>query len=83
MRGKEKCAILKAIRIRLAEVNNIEYTPHPCNNTRDCIGTCNQCDNESLWLLHTLKMKEKEGFPITYSLNSINKENKKKIKRQQ
>lgn len=69
MNGKYKCALLKSIRVRLAELNNISYTPHPCNNTEDCKGTCDVCDAESQWLLHTLKNLENKGFPIIYSLS--------------
>lgn len=71
MRGKEKCNLLKSIRIRLAEVNNIAYSPHPCNNTDECLGTCEMCDKESLWLLHALRKKEEAGFPVSYTLSSM------------
>ena len=68
MRGKDKCAILKSIRIRLAELNHISYSPHPCENKGDCPGTCEACDAESQWLLMTLKSMEEKGFPVIYSL---------------
>ena len=68
MTGKEKCEILKSIRVRLAELNHISYTPHPCNHIGDCYGTCSVCDSESLWLLATMKEMEKKGYPIIYSL---------------
>ena len=68
MRGKDKCEILKLIRIRLAEINHISYTPHQCNNKGDCLGTCEACDAESQWLLKTLKSMEDKGFPVIYSL---------------
>ena len=68
MTGKEKCTILKSIRVRLAEVNNIPFTPHPCYNIGDCNGTCSVCDAESQWLLSTMKEMEKKGYPIIYSL---------------
>ena len=71
MKGKDKCNLLKSIRIELAEVNNIAYTPHSCDNTEECPGTCDMCDAESLWLLHTMKRMEKKGFPISYSLDDI------------
>ena len=58
MTGKEKCTILKSIRVKLAEVNNITYTPNPCNSIGDCYGTCNVCDTESQWLLSTMKEME-------------------------
>lgn len=68
MKGKEKCEFLKSIRIRLAELNNISFTPHPCNNKGDCLGTCEACDAESEWMLMTLKSMEEKGFPVIYSL---------------
>ena len=68
MTGKEKCEILKSIRVRLAEVNSIPYSPHLCNNTGDCYGTCCACDAESQSLLSTMQEMEKKGFPIIYSL---------------
>ena len=72
MTGKEKCAILKSIRVSLAEINNIPFTPHPCNSTGDCSGTCSVCDAESQWLLSTMKEMEKKGYPIIYSLLDSN-----------
>lgn len=69
MTGKDKCALLKFIRIRLAELNNITYTPHPCDNTEDCSGTCEMCDAESKWLLRTMRKLERKGFPVVFSLN--------------
>lgn len=71
MNGKEKCTLLKSIRVRIAELNNIAYVPHPCNNTEDCNGTCQICDAESRWLLHTMKEMELKGYPIIYSLDGI------------
>lgn len=68
MTGKEKCSILKSIRVRLAEANNIPYIPHNCDNIGDCSGTCSLCDAESQWLLSTMRNMEKKGFPISYSL---------------
>ena len=69
MTGKDKCALLKSIRVRLAVLNNITYSPHPCNNTEDCSGTCEMCDAESKWLLYTMRKLERKGFPITFSLS--------------
>ena len=71
MNGKDKCALLKSIRVRLAEINNITYTPHPCNNTMECNGTCELCEAESKRILDTMKEREKKGYPILYSLNEL------------
>ena len=73
MKGKDKCTLLKSIRVRLAEWNNITYSPHPCNNIGDCSGTCEMCDAESKWLLYTLRQLERKGFPITFSLSETDK----------
>lgn len=73
MNGKKRCEILKSIRIRLAELNNISFTPHPCNNKGNCPGTCEACDEESKWLLNTLKNMEDKGFPVIYSLYDIDR----------
>ena len=72
MTGKEKCKILKSIKVWLAEVNHIPYTPHLCNDIGYCCGTCSECDSESQWLLSTMKEMEKKGYPIIYSLFEIN-----------
>lgn len=80
MTGKEKCAILKSIRVRVAEINNIPYTPHPCDNTGDCYGTCRMCDAESQWLLQTMKEMEKKGFPISYSLYDLRISHSEEVK---
>ena len=79
MTGKEKCAILKSIRVRLAEVNNIAYTPHSCDSIGDCFGTCSVCDAESQWLLSTMKEMEKKGYPIFYSLLDLDQFNSKSV----
>lgn len=80
MNGKDKCMLLKTIRIRLAELNNIEYKPHYCNNSDDCSGTCEMCDNESKRILQEMKRLERKGFPIIYSLNGIDDPNLDKNK---
>lgn len=79
MTGKEKCTILKSIRVRLAEVNNIQFIPHLCDNIGDCKGTCSVCDAESQWLLSTMKEMEKRGYPIIYSLLDANKFQSEKV----
>ena len=71
MTGKEKSEILKSIRVMLAELNKISYTPHACNNIGDCKGTCSVCDAESKWLLSSMKVLEKKGFPVYYSLLNL------------
>lgn len=79
MTGKDKCKLLKSIRLRLAELNNITYVPHFCDSIEDCNGTCMMCDEESTWLLKSMKALEKKGYPIIYSLNDIDGCNSSKL----
>lgn len=44
--GRKICEVLKAIRRRIALLNNIEYQEHICDNQDDCIGTCALCEKE-------------------------------------
>lgn len=44
MTGKEKCELLKAIRINIAEMNGIEYYPAQCDHQGNCPGFCPRCD---------------------------------------
>lgn len=64
MDGKTKCKILKGIRQRIADINEIEYAPHPCSATGNCLGTCPQCDNELLWLEKQLLSKTESGMRV-------------------
>lgn len=62
MDGKTKCRILKGIRQRIADINNIEYEPHPCEIQGCCLGTCQMCDKELEWLTMQLEQKEVAGY---------------------
>lgn len=64
MEGKTKCRILKGIRQRIADINGIEYEPHPCTNAEDCIGTCSMCDKELEWLENQISNKKAEGLHV-------------------
>ena len=64
MDGKTKCSILRGIRQKLAEANDIAYEPHPCHNRGNCLGTCPMCDSELLWLDLQINKRRQEGYPI-------------------
>jgi len=49
-RGKKLCELLKSIRVKIAEANNIDYEPHECHNEKNCSGTCPLCDAELEYL---------------------------------
>ena len=40
MRGKDKCKILKEIRQRIADENDIPYVTRECSYQGECTGTC-------------------------------------------
>lgn len=71
MDGKTKCRILKGIRKRIAEINGIEYEPHPCNNRGNCKGTCVMCDYELSWLWLQLQEKVAKGYRVYLSKKEI------------
>lgn len=71
MKGKELCDFLKGIRKNIALYNGIDYTPHECNNTEDCSGTCPLCEHEAQILLTELKKREEEGHCIITDRRAI------------
>ncbi len=46
MTGKELCNLLRQIRRKIAETNEIEYLSADCHNEEECLGTCPKCDAE-------------------------------------
>ena len=44
--GKQKCEILRRIRIDIAERYGLKYNPTECTHEGDCSGTCPKCDAE-------------------------------------
>lgn len=45
-RGKEKCELLKSIRLLVADKYGLDYKPSECTHQGDCSGTCPKCDAE-------------------------------------
>ena len=55
MKGKDKCAYMKKLRIELAEKYNIPYEPKVCTyKGDDCLGTCKVCDKELKYLTENI-----------------------------
>ena len=76
--GTEICRTLKAIRKRIAELNNLEYTPEECTHENECTtGTCAACEEELCFIESQLKEKLLLGETISidgiYSLESNEK----------
>lgn len=47
MTGKEKCTLLKQIRIEVANANNIDFSTVDCPQPDGCAGTCPRCEAEA------------------------------------
>ena len=64
MVGREKCRILKQIRQRIADENEIPYETRECTHTGNCSGTCPYCENEVRYLETQLKKRASLGKGI-------------------
>ena len=64
MLGKRKCEILKEIRQRIADENEIPYKTHECNFKGECSGTCPFCESEVRYLEGELKKKASLGKKV-------------------
>lgn len=65
MLGKEKCRILKEIRQRIADENEIPYVTRECRHQGDCRGTCPRCESELRQLEQALEARRSAGKRIT------------------
>lgn len=63
-RGKYTCKILKEIRKKIAEENDIEYITSECHFLNDCLGTCPKCEAELLYLGQELERKIRLGKTV-------------------
>lgn len=52
--GKRICEYLRSMRIKLAEVNGIEFYSDVCPSVGPCAGTCEKCDQEAAYLREKL-----------------------------
>ena len=62
-RGKQVCKILKDIRKKIAEENDIEFITSECQHRGDCAGTCPRCEAELRYLESQLARRNASGFP--------------------
>lgn len=63
-RGKQTCRILKEIRRRVAEANDIEYVTSECRYKGDCAGTCPRCEAEVRYLEEQLAFRRLAGKAV-------------------
>lgn len=57
--------ILKEIRSNIAQRNEIDFCPQPCNFEGDCTGTCPQCEAELHYLERQIALRRAAGKAIT------------------
>ena len=62
--GKRTCRILKEIRKRIAEENDIEYITSECTYRGNCSGTCPKCEAEVQYLCEQLDARRQMGKAV-------------------
>ena len=63
--GKAKCRILKEIRQKIADENEIPYVTRECRYQGDCSGTCPRCESELRYLEQQLSLRASMGKRVT------------------
>ncbi len=64
MKGKERCRILKEIRQKIADENDIRFVTEECRHKGDCLGTCPKCESELRYLEKELEKRRKLGKTV-------------------
>ena len=67
MFGKKKCKILKEIRKKIAEENDIPYVTRECTYKGECSGTCPRCEQELRELERQLELRRRMGKAVAVS----------------
>ena len=65
MLGKQKCKLLKEIRRKIADENDIPYVTRECTHQGDCRGTCPRCESELRYLEQQLAARQALGKRVT------------------
>ena len=65
MSGKQKCKILKEIRQRIADENDIPYVTRECSFQGECTGTCPRCESELRYLEQQLERRRRLGKSVS------------------
>ena len=67
MAGKKKCKILREIRQKIADENDIPFVTEECRYKGDCKGTCPKCESELRYLEQQLEKRRSLGKKVTVS----------------
>lgn len=65
MKGKSKCKILKQIRQKIADENDIPLVTQECGYQGECRGTCPKCEQELRYLEQQLARRQALGKRVT------------------
>lgn len=64
MKGKDKCRMLKQIRKKIADANDIPYVVEECPYQGDCKGTCPKCEAELKKMEEELSLRRRLGKKV-------------------
>ena len=65
MQGRQKCRILREIRQRIADENDIPFVTEECTHKGSCRGTCPRCESELRYLEKQLERRAAIGKTVT------------------
>ena len=71
MPGKKKCKILREIRQKIADENEIPLVTEECRYKGDCRGTCPKCEAELRYLEQQLEKRRALGKKVTVSAMAL------------
>ena len=64
-KGKRTCEILKDVRRKIAQENDIPLVERECTHEGDCRGTCPYCESEVRYLERELSKRRTLGKAVT------------------
>lgn len=71
MNGKSKCKLLKQIRQRIADENDIPYVTRECTHQGECRGTCPKCEAELRYLEAELENRRALGKKVAVAAVAV------------
>ncbi|MGN0048433.1 MAG: serpin family protein [Bacteroides sp.] len=63
-KGKRICQVLKELRKRIADANEIPFEIKECTHKGECSGTCPKCEAEVYYLTESINQRGWEGKPV-------------------
>lgn len=69
--GKDICNQLRKVRVEIAKIFGIDFSPADCNHTGNCSGTCPMCEQELDYLERKIEEKKRTGDSCTHIESQI------------